>query len=45
MVVPGGFKQKECRDAGDAAIPSPLSFFTRRKEGIPVLTLDLLMTG
>jgi hypothetical protein len=44
IATPGGFKQKECRDAGDAAMPSPLSFFTRREERIPVLTLDLFVT-
>jgi hypothetical protein len=40
-----GLYRKLCRDAVDALIPGPPSFYTRRKDGIPVSSLDRFMTG
>ena len=40
-----GLYRKLCREALDASMPGPPSFFTRRKDGIPVPALDRFMTG
>jgi hypothetical protein len=40
-----GLFRKLTREARDAMYPGPPSFFTRRRDGIPVPTLGLFMTG
>jgi hypothetical protein len=40
-----GLYRKLSRGARDASLPGPPSYFTRRKDGIPVPALDLFMTG
>jgi hypothetical protein len=40
-----GIYRKLCREAVDASMPGPPSFYTRRKDGIPVPPLDRFMTG
>jgi hypothetical protein len=40
-----GLYRQLYRGAQDASLPGLLSYFTRRKDGIPVPALDLFMTG
>ncbi len=40
-----GLYRKLCRDSVDALIPGPPSFYTRRRDGILVPSLDQFMTG
>jgi hypothetical protein len=40
-----GLYRKVKRDNKDASLPGPPSYFTRRRDGIPVPSLDLFMTG
>ncbi len=40
-----GLYRKLCRKSVDALIQGPPSFYTRRRDGIPVPPLDWFMTG